>query len=567
MPPVFSKEMKERIITTGGLGFQRRTSPCEPACPAGNPIQKMHALVADGRPEEALEYLLSRNPFPAITGRICPHPCEKSCNRIGFDEGLAIRAVERHAADTADPARVRQPVKREPSGKRIAIVGSGPAGLTCAYFSALFGHEVTVFEAGPTIGGIPRNAVPDFRLQKDVVDREIGKVLDLGVRVRVNTRVGRDIALDRIVSGFDACLLAVGLGRERTLDIPGGELARPAVSWLKAVNLAERHSLGDKVVVIGGGGVGFDAAFTAKRLGASEVHVICLESREKVCVPMEEVCQAEDEGITVHHSCLPKRILNRDGRIEALELTRVASFCFDAKGCLAVDLEPGSEFIVEADAVIYAIGLTPDVAALGAGPTFALTPRGALAVDRATMATSVPGVYAAGDIALGPATVAAGVGSGRTAALAMDRYLRGEAEARPTLVRLDACGRVESVEAVSLPAAHQLEFEELMNVEQLDKKPREQTRKLPPDEAGKTFLEVDQGFSPEQARSEAARCIHCGHCIACGSCVDDCPGHILSLTPDGPVVAYPDECWHCGCCRISCPRGAVAYEFPINMLL
>ncbi len=567
MPPVFSKEIKDRIITTGGLGFQRRTSPCEPACPAGNPIQKMHKLVEEGRPEEALEYLHSRNPFPAITGRICPHPCETACNRKAYDQGLSTRAVERYAADAADPARMRPPVKKEPSGKRLAIVGSGPAGMSCAYFSALFGHEVTVFEAGPTIGGIPRNAVPDFRLPKDVVDREIGKVLALGVRVRLSTRVGRDIALDAIMKDFDACLIAAGMGRERPLDIPGGEFARPAVSWLRAVNLAERHSPGDKVVVIGGGGVGFDAAFTARRLGAKEVHVICLESREKVCVPFEEVCQAEEEGITVHHSCLSKRILHQGTRVTGLELTRVASFCFDGKGCLVVDLQAGSEFVIEAEAVIYAIGLMPDVGALGGSGDFRLTPRGALAVDRATMATSVPGVFAAGDIALGPATVAAAIGSGRTAAIALDRYLSGEKTTAPGLVRLDASGRVESVSAVDVPPPHEVGFEELLNVEQLEKRPRQETLKLPAVEAVKSFLEIDQGFDREKAMTEAGRCVHCGHCVACGSCVDDCPGHILSLTPDGPVVAYPDECWHCGCCRISCPRGAVAYEFPINMLL
>src|SRR3972149_1923539 len=221
MPPKFSKEMMEKIIFPEGLDDQPRTSPCEANCPAGNPIQKASALIQENRIEEALEYLRSRNPMPGTTGRVCSHPCEENCNRNKYDEGLSIRALERFAGDHADLTRVVKPQRKESSGKRLAVIGTGPAGMTGAYFSALLGHDVTVFESSPTLGGIPRMGIPDFRLPKDVVDREIGQILEVGVRARTNTLVGKDLDFERILKDYDACLIAVGTGKEKGLDVPG----------------------------------------------------------------------------------------------------------------------------------------------------------------------------------------------------------------------------------------------------------------------------------------------------------------------------------------------------------
>ena len=213
MPPVFSRETTRVSVQDASHAGQGRTSPCECRCPAGNPIQKMERAIADGNEALALEYLRARNPFPGVTGRVCPHPCETGCNRNSYDEGVAIRALERHAADYGSAFRR---MKSLPStGKRIAVIGSGPAGLTCAYFSALLGHTVDVFEASPVAGGVPRQAIPDFRLPKAVVDREVGLVLGLGVNILTNTAVGRDISLASLLERYDACLIAAGNGKER----------------------------------------------------------------------------------------------------------------------------------------------------------------------------------------------------------------------------------------------------------------------------------------------------------------------------------------------------------------
>ena len=337
MPPRFSKEIQGKVTFPDWLSYQPRTSPCEASCPAGNPIQKVNALIKENRAEEALEYLRSRNPFPGITGRVCAHPCEQSCNRNKYDEGLSIRALERFAADHADLTRIMRLQKRERTGKALAIIGSGPAGLTCAYFSALLGHDVIVFESSPNLGGLPRIGIPDFRLPKDVVDREVGQILEVGVRARPNTTVGRDIEFDKILADFDACLIAVGTWKERSLNVPGFESSLSGLSFLRQVNLGRRDRMGDRVVIMGGGGVAFDCAFTAKRLGASEVHVVCVEDKGNLCASAEDVMQAAAEGIlSVFWRCF----LSKKSRFS---ISSYATICgADAFACSSITTCPSS---------------------------------------------------------------------------------------------------------------------------------------------------------------------------------------------------------------------------------
>ena len=255
MPPIYSKEWNRITIQVRGDHRQGRTSPCEHACPLGNGIQQMHTLIAAGETGKALARLHARNPFPGITGRVCPHPCETKCNRAEYDEPVAIHALERFAADTGHETRF---IPLPASGKRVAVVGSGPAGLTAARFAALLGHAVTIYESAPVMGGVPRHAVPDFRLPKDVVDRETGAIVASGVQVRTNVTVGRDITLQSLLDTYDATILAVGLWKERRLDIPGKEHLVPAVGWLKRSTLERQSLAGKTVVILGGGGVAFD---------------------------------------------------------------------------------------------------------------------------------------------------------------------------------------------------------------------------------------------------------------------------------------------------------------------
>jgi formate dehydrogenase beta subunit len=567
MPPKFSSEIRQKIIFPDTDEDQPRTSPCEVNCPAGNPIQRVHALIQENRIEEALEFLRSRNPFPGITGRVCAHPCEHVCNRNEYDQGLAIRALERFAADHADANSVAKAKRKKRTGKKLAIVGSGPAGMTCAYFSALLGHDVAVFESSPVLGGIPRVAIPDFWLPKDIVDREIGNVLALGVDAHTNTAIGRDVAFEEILAEHDACLIAVGASRDRCPDIAGVEMMVPAISFLKGVNLGQRDRIGDRVVIVGGGGVAFDCALTAKRLGAAEVHIVCVEGQDCMCAPQQEIRKAEAEGIVVHHSTMISSVLELEGKTAGIEYFEISSFEFDEKYCLSVQPVSGEKRRLEADTVISAVGGEPDLTFIGSSGQLEIAPNGTLKVNPQTMATSMAKVFAAGDVVAGPSTVAQAIGAGRRAAIAIDRYLSGSRFSELEKVAISEAGRVVHEAIADKSTPHVVAYDEILNIHYHEKQSRQETNKLSVKKAVRSFKEIDQGFEQDAAVIEAGRCLHCGHCTSCGCCVEDCPGLILSMETQGPQVAYPDECWHCGCCRIACPSGAILYEFPLNMLV
>lgn len=569
MAPKFSLELEKATIFADYLEYQPRTSPCEAYCPAGNPIQKVNSLIKDGRFEEALQYLMVRNPFPGITGRVCPHPCEKECNRSNFDEALSIRALERAAFDNADMTAFRRPKKKAKTGKKLAVIGSGPAGMTCAYFSTLFGHDVTVYESAPMLGGMPRLGVPDYRLPKDVVDREIGQILELGVQARTNTAVGKDIRLADILKTYDACLIAVGSWKERTLDIPGAGLAISGVSFLKQVTSGNRGKIGKKVVIVGGGGVAYDCAFTARRLGASEINIVCLEARDCMLAHPDDILQGEEEGIILHNSNMISGVLSKKGKAAGIEYYDVASFQFDASGKLNIKPVSGKKNTIAADTVIFAIGEAPDLSFLDGDHKFKLTRKGTLEVNPETMAAPVKGVFAAGDAVSGPGSIAAAIGSGRNAAIAIDRYLRKE-RGRPGSLYIDAEGNIsfeeyEDTDKTLKP--HVVAYDELMHIDYFDKKSRVKTGRLPISKSVRSFQEIARGYSAKDASLEASRCFHCGHCFQCGSCVEDCPGYVLTMGAAGPEITYADECWHCGNCRTSCPCGAVQYDFPLSMLI
>jgi len=567
MPPKFSSETRKKIIFPNYGEDQFRTSPCEANCPAGNPIQRVHALVKENRIEEALEFLRLRNPLPGITGRVCAHPCEHVCNRNEYDQGLAIRALERFASDRADANSVAKIKRVKRTGKKLAIVGSGPAGMTCAYFSTLLGHDVTVFESSPVLGGIPRTAIPDFWLPKDVVDREIGHVLALGIKAHTNTTIGSDVAFRDILAAHDACLLAVGASRDRCLDVAGAEKMVPAISFLKGVNLGRREGLDGRVVIVGGGGVAFDCALTVKRLGAAEVHIVCVEGQDCMCAAPLEIRKAEAEGIVIHNSAMVSGVLELNGKASGIEYVEISSFEFDEQCCISVQPVSGEKKRLEADTVISAVGGESDLAFIGKGNPLEIAPSGIIKVDVQTLLTSMDKVFAAGDVVTGPSNVAQAIGSGRLAAIAIDRYLSAGRFVKSERVRINEAGQVvhEAIEDKLTP--HVVVFDEILNSEYHAKQPRQETNKLAVKESVHSFKEIDQGFERDKAVIEAGRCLHCGHCTSCGCCVEDCPGLILSMGKQGPRVAYPDECWHCGCCRIACPNGAILYEFPLNMLV
>lgn len=567
MPPLFSHELSEPTLFPSALDFQKRTSPCEAACPAGVPIQKMNELIRDNRMEEALQFVRSRNPFSTVTGRVCSHPCEEGCNRNRFDEGLSIRALERYASDHADRTAWAGPRRQEATGKKIAVIGSGPAGMTCAYFSALFGHQVTVFEASPLFGGMPRIGIPDFRLPKHIVDREIGQVLALGVTARANTAVGRDVTLEALRAQYDACLIATGAWKERPLGLPGADLAVSGLSFLKEVNAGRRDRITGTVAVIGGGGVAFDCAFTARRLGAKAVHILCVEKAGEMCAGPDDLRQGREEGLTVHDSTMVSRLLPGRSGAAGVEFFEITGFHFDECRKLTVQALSDRKKILEADTVISAVGVEPDLSGIDPRNLLKRTARGTLEVHPLTLAASLDGVFAAGDAVTGPGTVAQAVGSGRLAAVAIHHHLLGMDPGQGYRISLGGQGHLVFRPYAARTEQHVVQYEEMMSLESFEKRNRLQGIRLDTATAVASFEELDKGFAGDQAMAEADRCFHCGHCRLCGNCVEDCPGYVLSMTDEGPKVAYPEECWHCGNCRISCPSAAVSYEFPLSMLV
>lgn len=563
MPPKYSRELDEPVAFGPRLRFQFRTSPCEAACPAGNSIQKMQALAEKGNFTEGLRYLRAKNPFPGITGRVCPHFCMDSCNRNHMEGAVNTRALERSCSDFAEHGVVRFR-NRPATGKRVAIIGGGPAGLTAAYFMALLGHAPTVYEARAVLGGMPRYGVPEFRLPRHVVDREVGLVLDTGVRAFVNTRVGEDITLQEIRDRFDAVIIATGLPRENSLPIPGAEKAIKAVEFLHASALGlNAHNIGRRVVVMGGGGVGFDCAFTAKRLGADDVHIVCLEKDGELRAPKDDIELAAKEGIHLHTGCTMSGIRVEDGKATGADCFKVREAKFDDKGRLTLEPEPDGSFVIPCDTVIFAVGMKPDLSFMDT-VTPDVGPRGWIVVD-GMQKSSEPGIFAAGDVSAGPASIARAIGDGRRAAFAAHAWLTGET-ARVYIINSENMLEARDELGADIDP-YIVPFGEIYGATQYVAAPgqREEIN-----ECSKAFAELAQGLRPEQAIAEAERCMHCGHCKACGTCVDDCPGYVLEMVrispeKERPEVKYGDECWHCANCRTSCPTGAIGFRFPLRM--
>jgi NADPH-dependent glutamate synthase beta subunit-like oxidoreductase len=443
--------------------------------------------------------------------------------------------------------------------------------MTCAYFTALFGHDVTLFEALPVLGGMPRIGIPDYRLPKDVVDSEVGDVLKLGVKANTSTRIGEDIPFREIMEQYDASLIATGAWKEKRLAIPGSELAIPALSVMTRVAKGERPELGEKVVIVGGGGVAFDVASTVRRLGGPEVHIACLESGDKMVALPEDIAQGEEEGVIIHHSKTFTRIVSENERVTGIECLDVRSFKFDQAGTLQVDAVPGTEHILPADTIIFAVGEAPDFGFLEGFDGFRFTRQGTLWVDEKTLSTSVETVFAAGDAITGPSSVAEAIGTGRRAAIAIDCRLTGKQMDDIHSIYFDPEGLVRTEECAppekKAEPHHVVGYDEILNPDYYEKEDRVKMRRLLPPESTKGFDEIHKGYTEEEAVKEATRCFHCGHCSECGTCTDICPLDVLAMGDEGPEVVYPKECWHCGGCRINCPCGCIYYEFPLSMLL
>jgi NADPH-dependent glutamate synthase beta subunit-like oxidoreductase len=608
--------------------------PCMMACPAHTNAGRYVGLIAEGRFEEAYRIARDPNPLASTCGRVCAHPCETACRRGEIDKPIAIRALKRFLTESFGPESKR-PVDVN-SGRqqarlpyKVAIVGGGPVGLSAAHDLALMGYSVTIFEAAPVAGGMLYLGIPEYRLPRDVVEAQVREILETGdITLKLNHAAGRDFMVsDLRKQGFDAVLVAVGAHRSRDLSIPGVDLdgVHKGIDFLLNVNLGYKFTIGKKVVVIGGGNVAMDVArsaarevvkqhaagvedaepsaenvsavatremvdisLSALRLGAREVDIVCLERRNEMPAALEEIEEAEAEGIILFPGFGPKRVIGQDGRVVGLE-TLKTKWVFDENKRFNPAFYDNSETVLECDTIIMAIGQAPRLDFLKPEDKVEISPRGLIAVNPQTLMTSAPGIFAGGDCVFGPRLIIDSVADGKRAAIGIDEHLRGRKHPSPII-------EVEILKRHAMP----LDYLDI----------HRQPVPMLPLERRTGVTEVEVGYDAQSAMEEAQRCLHCWvntifegceedgtSCILCGGCVDVCPENCLELVslariefpPDAVAAIRADQeifgielnevaadelgvvtgsamlkdetrCIRCGLCAMRCPVGTITME-------
>ena len=589
-----------------------RNFPCKWACPVHTESGKYVTLIAQGKFREAYAVARRPNPLASICGRICAAPCEPACRRGEVDAPVSIRALKRFVTEKFGVESMMDfSVLSEIYGhrtdrytERVAVIGSGPAGLACAHDLALLGYPVTIFEATPVAGGMLRLGVPEYRLQRALIQLEVNAILSLGVELQTNAKLGRDFTLsDLRARGYSAIFLGVGAMQSRGLGIPVIELdgVLRGIDYLLNLNLGYKVEMGHRVVVVGGGNVALDVARTAARggeqtnterslsivqaldvarsavrFGGREVTVCCLESESEMPATPEEVEEAAHEGIRFLHRVGPKRVVGKDGSVTGIEFLDVARV-FDEQGRFSPQFTEGSEKILEADTVIVAIGQTGDFSFLRPEDKVE-TRQGRIIIDPDTLATTAPDVFTGGDAAFGPRIAINAIADGKKAARSIDEFLRG----RP-------CPEAE----ITVEIEVEQDYQRVWDYEGV---PR-QKPPMRPTSRRVGFAEVEECFDEHTARLEGRRCLQCwtntifeqdpaegSECILCGGCQDICPEDCIEIVPSerirllpaaarelAPILAegerlgailIKDEetCIRCGLCALRCPVGTITMQ-------
>jgi NADPH-dependent glutamate synthase beta subunit-like oxidoreductase/Pyruvate/2-oxoacid:ferredoxin oxidoreductase delta subunit len=547
------------VIKTGLWRFIRpvikmKTPPCSERCPAGVDVRGFISLIKQGLFEEAYRLYVEENPFPAICGRVCFHPCESSCNRKDFDKALAINALERFISDfesTPEENHLK-------GGGQVAIVGSGPSGMSCAYFLAKLGHRVIVFEAEETLGGLLRTGIPPYRLPKEVVDHEVEKLCAMGIEFKTGYRIDRRNW--KSMEGFGAVFLAYGAGQDLPLNLTNRKDGKviSGLKFLKTVNLRGRISLGQRVAVIGGGNTAIDAARVALRLGSSPT-IIYRRSRNEMPAFQTEIDGALEEGVKIIYLASPVRIetLGSIQRIVCIK-NRLGDEGPDGRR-QPIPIE-GSNYFLEADTILLATGETPEVSLL---PEDIEVSNGLVSVDVDGL-TSGSGIFAGGDLINQPRSVVHAIGSGKRAAIAIDRYLKGRSERG----WLDAL-RIGEKGGLSFKHYYERKFSQEnkevihsddLNFNYFTVKERYDRDKIPK-EARMNFQEINGNLTLEKALGEAQRCFSCGMCYFCDNCYLLCPDGSVLKQDEGPLNMIDYEyCKGCGICENECPVGVIDME-------
>jgi len=524
-----------------------RIAPCYGACPAGEDPQSYLALVAQEDLQKAWETLVGANPLPAITGRVCHHPCESACNRGQFDESIAIHGVERSLGDTAIERGWQYPVRRpEVGAPEVAVVGAGPAGLAAAYHLLRGGYSVSLFEAQPEAGGLLRSALPPYRLPREVLNAELERLLATGIRFMPNQKLGRDFSLEELKRTFRAAFLAPGNGAGRPWSVDG---VTPRDQRTGLALLKEWISIGSipsytSVAIVGGGNTAIDLARVLKFLGVRQVHVITFQALPGPAIAAEdamsatprEIAQALEEGVTIHDHRGVRRIILRGEQVVGVEMVHMKEIVHPDGQRKAVAFE-GTEVVLHVDQVVPAIGQQVDpfgIAELLDGHPFFRS-------DSSGQVPNHPGIFVGGDARGDRGTVSAAVGDGRRAAQAIDAYLKGF--------------------ELSSPMTEAIAYKRL-NVNYFDHAPRAQTPTLAPGSRD-AETEIELGLTPGQVSAESHRCFSCGECMACDNCWTLCPDNAVLKTreaaSDGSHYVFDyDHCKGCGLCAQECPVGFIA---------